>query len=151
MADGSRLNDETTVVNLMDNQMKMYEKLLIDQKSVLSTSGECVLMKKPSDEIQKMDKMSNEMCSTSSSVEMNEKCAIVSIVSDSVNKCAINGMVEKKNAIGQNGLRANATITSSAAATTELKPPTRNAKDIEDIRKKRRCADRYDSSESSDR
>lgn len=167
MADSSHLDDELTVVKKsMDNEIKINNNLLIEQKSVQSNNDECESVKKHIDETQKMEKMSNSKqcnysnnnnsnCSSSDVENMIEKCAIPvnpPILSGSVNKCAISENNMKKNIIGQNGLRANATITSAAATTLiELKPPTKNAKDIEDIRKKRRCADRYDSSESSDR
>lgn len=96
-------------------------------------------------------------------IDGNNKCAVIGEACNNNN----NKQQQQQN-IGLIGLRTTVSGPSAAVGIVplsvspgkslpiapmgaHLKPPLRSAKEEEDIRKKRRCADRYDSSESSDR
>lgn len=138
---------------LMDNncQVKISEKILNDQKTenISIINSVCVMNERA--ETQKCEKNMSDAIKCPPSVigatsltalRKKKNISAGSVVSASVMMTSVSSDKQQppqhQKMTGPNGL-------------IKQPPPLHTAKDIDDIRKKRRCTDRYDSSESSDR
>lgn len=164
MADGLCVVDGA-VSSLMDNiEVKINEKLISDEKSVSGNNIECVDSMNEKGETQKCEKKMSEILKCPSVVVaggcatnlINNTAIVVATppppppppITTSLKNSLISSSKKFKSASGSVLVEKQKKL--NGLLKTDLKPP-QGAKDIDDIRKKRRCTDRYDSSESSDR
>lgn len=140
-----------TLLEIKNCQVKISDekKTVNDQKSEITSIMNSVCVINERAETQKCEKNMSDAIKCPPSVL--GATSLTALRKKKMNSATVVGSVSASASIMTNSLSDKQQKINGPNGLIKQPPPLHTAKDIDDIRKKRRCTDRYDSSESSDR